>query len=75
MGLGRKIDPEAGRCRRTDGKKWRCSKEAFPDLKYCKKHMHGGNTGPDLGLGFNPGPVTLVSNFFSHGGDDCKFFS
>jgi hypothetical protein len=28
MGLGRKIDPEPGRCRRTDGKKWRCSKEA-----------------------------------------------
>ncbi|OVA08358.1 WRC [Macleaya cordata] len=42
MGLGRKIDPEPGRCRRTDGKKWRCSKEAFPDSKYCEKHMHRG---------------------------------
>ncbi|XP_052199693.1 growth-regulating factor 1-like [Diospyros lotus] len=41
-GLGRKIDPEPGRCRRTDGKKWRCSKEAYPDSKYCERHMHRG---------------------------------
>ncbi|XP_034924876.1 growth-regulating factor 6 isoform X2 [Populus alba] len=42
MGLGRKTDPEPGRCRRTDGKKWRCSKEAYPDSKYCERHMHRG---------------------------------
>lgn len=42
MGLGRKIDPEPGRCRRTDGKKWRCSKEAYADSKYCERHMHRG---------------------------------
>ncbi|CAK9326740.1 unnamed protein product [Citrullus colocynthis] len=42
MGSGRKIDPEPGRCRRTDGKKWRCSKEAYPDSKYCERHMHRG---------------------------------
>ncbi|XP_061361786.1 growth-regulating factor 1 [Gastrolobium bilobum] len=42
MGLGRKIDPEPGRCRRTDGKKWRCSKEAYPESKYCERHMHRG---------------------------------
>ncbi|KAG0492316.1 hypothetical protein HPP92_005714 [Vanilla planifolia] len=42
-GIWRKSeDPEPGRCRRTDGKKWRCSKEAFPDSKYCEKHMHRG---------------------------------
>ncbi|KVI05847.1 Glutamine-Leucine-Glutamine, QLQ [Cynara cardunculus var. scolymus] len=29
-------------CRRTDGKKWRCSKEAYPDSKYCERHMHRG---------------------------------
>ncbi|KAJ0895722.1 putative transcription factor interactor and regulator C3H-WRC/GRF family [Helianthus annuus] len=39
---GRKIDLEPGRCRRTDGKKWRCSKEAYPDSKYCERHMHRG---------------------------------
>ncbi|XP_030444547.1 growth-regulating factor 5-like [Syzygium oleosum] len=42
VGYGRKADPEPGRCRRTDGKKWRCSKEAYPDSKYCEKHMHRG---------------------------------
>ncbi|CAK7356527.1 unnamed protein product [Dovyalis caffra] len=41
-GFGRKADPEPGRCRRTDGKKWRCSKEAYPDSKYCERHMHRG---------------------------------
>ncbi|KAG2315691.1 hypothetical protein Bca52824_018813 [Brassica carinata] len=40
MGFGRKPDPEPGRCRRTDGKEWRCSGEAHPDSKYCEKHMH-----------------------------------
>ncbi|KAE8696377.1 Germin-like protein 1 [Hibiscus syriacus] len=34
--------PEPRRCRRTDGKKWRCSKEAYPDSKYCERHMHRG---------------------------------
>ncbi|KAL0909709.1 hypothetical protein M5K25_020600 [Dendrobium thyrsiflorum] len=43
MGFGKKAeDPEPGRCRRTDGKKWRCSKEAYPDSKYCERHMHRG---------------------------------
>ncbi|XP_043719077.1 growth-regulating factor 1-like isoform X2 [Telopea speciosissima] len=42
VGYGRKVDPEPGRCRRTDGKKWRCSKEAYPDSKYCEKHIHRG---------------------------------
>ncbi|KAL4339907.1 hypothetical protein GQ457_08G003330 [Hibiscus cannabinus] len=40
---GRKlVDPEIGRCRRTDGKKWRCSKQAYTDSKYCERHMHRG---------------------------------
>ncbi|KAK9081505.1 hypothetical protein Syun_030829 [Stephania yunnanensis] len=44
MGFGGETgaDPEPGRCRRTDGKKWRCSKEACLDSKYCEKHMHRG---------------------------------
>ncbi|PIA27546.1 hypothetical protein AQUCO_07600011v1 [Aquilegia coerulea] len=33
-------DPEPGRCRRTDGKKWRCSRDVAPDQKYCERHMH-----------------------------------
>nr|XP_010314820.1 growth-regulating factor 4 isoform X4 [Solanum lycopersicum] len=39
---GKKFDPEPGRCRRTDGKKWRCAKDAYPDSKYCERHMHRG---------------------------------
>uniref|UniRef100_A0A7N0U1A6 Growth-regulating factor n=1 Tax=Kalanchoe fedtschenkoi TaxID=63787 RepID=A0A7N0U1A6_KALFE len=35
-------DPEPGRCKRTDGKKWRCAKEAMPEYKYCEKHLHRG---------------------------------
>ncbi|KAJ9535081.1 hypothetical protein OSB04_un001843 [Centaurea solstitialis] len=33
-------DPEPWRCRRTDGKKWRCSKDVAPDHKYCEHHAH-----------------------------------
>ncbi|GMI98341.1 hypothetical protein HRI_003503400 [Hibiscus trionum] len=36
------VDPEPGRCRRTDGKKWRCSKDVIPFQKYCLQHMHRG---------------------------------
>ncbi|KAG6425117.1 hypothetical protein SASPL_115541 [Salvia splendens] len=35
-------DPEPGRCRRTDGKKWRCSQDAIMDHKYCERHMNRG---------------------------------
>lgn len=35
-------DPEPGRCRRTDGKKWRCARDVAPDQKYCERHMHRG---------------------------------
>ncbi|XVF10302.1 hypothetical protein REPUB_Repub07fG0170800 [Reevesia pubescens] len=33
-------DPEPWRCRRTDGKKWRCSRDVAPDQKYCERHSH-----------------------------------
>ncbi|KAJ0246245.1 Growth-regulating factor 7 [Hirschfeldia incana] len=35
-------DLEPGRCRRTDGKKWRCSKEVVSNHKYCERHLHRG---------------------------------
>ncbi|KAL4366573.1 hypothetical protein GQ457_05G013940 [Hibiscus cannabinus] len=37
-----KTDPEPGRCRRTDGKKWRCSWDAVANKKYCEKHINRG---------------------------------
>ncbi|GKV37530.1 hypothetical protein SLEP1_g45552 [Rubroshorea leprosula] len=36
------MDPEPGRCRRTDGKKWRCSRDVVAGQKYCERHMHRG---------------------------------
>ncbi|XP_010520938.1 PREDICTED: growth-regulating factor 7 [Tarenaya hassleriana] len=35
-------DSEPGRCRRTDGKKWRCSRDVVPNHKYCERHLHRG---------------------------------
>ncbi|CAN6363137.1 unnamed protein product [Urochloa humidicola] len=32
-------DAEPRRCRRTDGKKWRCSRDAIDDQKYCERHI------------------------------------
>ncbi|XP_027334405.1 growth-regulating factor 7 isoform X2 [Abrus precatorius] len=40
--LASSTDPEPGRCRRTDGKKWRCSRDVAPNHKYCERHMHRG---------------------------------
>ncbi|GKC75956.1 WRC-like protein, partial [Tanacetum coccineum] len=36
------MDTEPGRCRRTDGRKWRCRSAVIPDQKYCLRHMHRG---------------------------------
>ncbi|XP_022887253.1 growth-regulating factor 3-like [Olea europaea var. sylvestris] len=36
------MDPEPGRCRRTDGKKWRCSREVVTGQRYCERHIHRG---------------------------------
>uniref|UniRef100_A0A166FFQ5 Growth-regulating factor n=1 Tax=Daucus carota subsp. sativus TaxID=79200 RepID=A0A166FFQ5_DAUCS len=38
------MDPEPGRCRRTDGNKWRCRKDVIPNAKYCERHMHRGRS-------------------------------
>ncbi|XP_008796979.2 growth-regulating factor 6-like isoform X1 [Phoenix dactylifera] len=42
LGLSGNADAEPGRCRRTDGKKWRCSRDAVADQKYCERHMNRG---------------------------------
>eukprot|EP00249_Psilotum_nudum_P024930 c29323_g5_i9 orf=764-2788(+) len=42
LGFANNNDPEPGRCRRTDGKKWRCSQDVVPGQKYCERHMHRG---------------------------------
>ncbi|KAG7577174.1 Glutamine-Leucine-Glutamine QLQ [Arabidopsis thaliana x Arabidopsis arenosa] len=62
MGFGRKPDPEPGRCRRTDGKKWRCSREAYPDSKYCEKHMHRGRNRARKSLDQNQTTTTSLTS-------------
>ncbi|XP_073065381.1 growth-regulating factor 1-like [Primulina eburnea] len=42
LGFSGSNDPEPGRCRRTDGKKWRCSRDAVLDQKYCERHINRG---------------------------------
>ncbi|KAG9155776.1 hypothetical protein Leryth_004040 [Lithospermum erythrorhizon] len=41
-GASNSKDAEPGRCKRTDGKKWRCSRDVAPNQKYCERHMHRG---------------------------------
>lgn len=36
------VESEAGRCRRTDGKKWRCKGGVLPGQKYCATHVNRG---------------------------------
>ncbi|KAK4782350.1 hypothetical protein SAY86_016452 [Trapa natans] len=65
LGFSSSTDPEPGRCRRTDGKKWRCSRDAVADQKYCERHMNRGrhrSRKPVEGLASgHPVPVPGVS--------------
>ncbi|MFS7913960.1 putative transcription factor interactor and regulator C3H-WRC/GRF family [Helianthus anomalus] len=38
------MEAEPGRCKRTDGKKWRCSKQVVTGYKYCERHLHRGRS-------------------------------
>lgn len=62
MGFGGNIDPEPGRCRRTDGKKWRCSRDVVPDQKYCERHMHRGRHRSRKHVEGHTAAVTCQSN-------------
>ncbi|XP_042056401.1 growth-regulating factor 7-like, partial [Salvia splendens] len=59
-------DSEPGRCRRTDGRKWRCSKNAVPLQKYCERHMHRGRQGSRKHVE----PIQRVSRPINHRAPD-----
>ncbi|PKA65971.1 Growth-regulating factor 6 [Apostasia shenzhenica] len=65
-GFAGNADPEPGRCRRTDGKKWRCSRDAVPDQKYCERHINRGrhrSRKPVEGQGGHAKkPMQIISN-------------
>ncbi|URD98596.1 Growth-regulating factor [Musa troglodytarum] len=70
-------DSEPGRCRRTDGKKWRCSRNAVGDQKYCERHLNRGRhlsrkpvEGP-CGRAARPMPV-VSSSQAGLGGRSCN---
>ncbi|KAJ0245645.1 WRC domain-containing protein [Hirschfeldia incana] len=74
------VDPEPGRCKRTDGKKWRCSRDVVGSYKYCDRHIHRGrnrsrkpvetntNAASSFALGEElvHGPNNLFSSSSSH---------
>ncbi|KVH87680.1 Glutamine-Leucine-Glutamine, QLQ [Cynara cardunculus var. scolymus] len=57
-----KQDLEPGRCKRTDGKKWRCSRDVAPNQKYCDRHMHRGRprSRKHVELSKNPSPSSSL---------------
>uniref|UniRef100_A0A161ZV45 Growth-regulating factor n=1 Tax=Daucus carota subsp. sativus TaxID=79200 RepID=A0A161ZV45_DAUCS len=56
------MDPEPGRCRRTDGKKWRCSKDVVGGYKYCDRHMHRGRNRSRKPVEIPTPPAPIASN-------------
>lgn len=51
------VETELQRCRRTDGKKWRCGADVVPNQKYCERHLHRGSKK----LALVAEPVTVTS--------------
>ncbi|KAJ7569035.1 hypothetical protein O6H91_01G058600 [Diphasiastrum complanatum] len=60
-GVSVNVDPEPGRCRRTDGKKWRCSRPVVPEQKYCERHIHRGRHRKKAAQAQNTSPVPSPS--------------
>ncbi|XP_074276886.1 growth-regulating factor 3-like isoform X2 [Silene latifolia] len=52
------LDPEPGRCKRTDGKKWRCSRDVVSGHKYCERHVHRGRNRSRKPVEFPPATST-----------------
>nr|XP_043626337.1 growth-regulating factor 3 [Erigeron canadensis] len=59
------MDPEPGRCRRTDGKKWRCSRDVVAGHKYCERHIHRGRNRSRKPVEI-PTPTTTVTTTTNH---------
>ena len=71
------MDPEPGRCRRTDGKKWRCSRDVVAGQKYCERHMHRGRNRsrkPVETATINPSTTTSTAGA-NGGGGGCSLSS
>ncbi|XP_038904057.1 growth-regulating factor 3 isoform X2 [Benincasa hispida] len=70
------MDPEPGRCRRTDGKKWRCSRDVVAGQKYCERHMHRGrNRSRKPVETTTTNPTTTACSGGGGGGGGCSLSS
>ncbi|GER29095.1 growth-regulating factor 4 [Striga asiatica] len=66
------MDPEPGRCRRTDGKKWRCSRDVVPGHRYCDRHVHRGKYRSRKPVESPSAPAAASSAAGGGGGDALK---
>ncbi|CAF1854951.1 hypothetical protein HID58_061177 [Brassica napus] len=74
------VDPEPGRCKRTDGKKWRCSRNVVGSYKYCDRHIHRGRNRSRKPVETTTNAATNAASSFALGeklgqGPDNLFFS
>lgn len=58
------------RCRRTDGKKWRCRKDVLPKQKYCGQHIHRGAKKVENSQNLNTSRSFSVGSSYQQMGDD-----
>ncbi|PWA53406.1 WRC-like protein [Artemisia annua] len=63
---------DSERCRRTDGKKWRCSNTVLPEQKYCEQHMRGSAKKDDYRQYLNTSMSFLVGGSYKQMGDEGK---
>ncbi|KAK4419340.1 Growth-regulating factor 3 [Sesamum alatum] len=64
------MDPEPGRCRRTDGKKWRCSRDVVAGQKYCERHMHRGRNRSRKPVEIPTSSTTTTTTYGGNGGGE-----
>ncbi|KAL1201293.1 Growth-regulating factor 4 [Cardamine amara subsp. amara] len=75
------MDPEPGRCKRTDGKKWRCSRDVVAGHKYCDRHIHRGRNRSRKPVETTTTTTTTAASSFvlgeelGHGPNNNHFFS
>ncbi|KAI4368018.1 hypothetical protein MLD38_016631 [Melastoma candidum] len=56
-------DPEPWRCWRTDGKKWRCSRDVAPHQKYCERHSHKNRPHSRKPVELTPASSTTTTDY------------
>ncbi|XP_051137907.1 growth-regulating factor 9-like isoform X2 [Andrographis paniculata] len=66
-----KMDFEPGRCRRTDGRKWRCGRSVVPGQKYCERHVHRGRQGSRKHVEPTPTPTPTTQRVAKSNHNNC----